>query len=343
MAVRGVNLSGWLVLESWVTPAIFSGTGALDEVGLVSALGSDRYAEAVRNHRETFITEQDFAAIAARGFDAVRLPVPWYAFGDQGPLPGQFRGCITYVDRAFDWAEAHGLAILLDLGMVPGSGGSGDGPSQWDPDSAYRAASLQVVCALSRRYAGRASFLGIELLDEPRPLRHQGFSFVGSMPLHQLRNYYREAYDGVREAAGTGPVVVISDAGMPGSWRRFMAQGHYENVWLDCHLYHYADQMDASGPQGIRMLVDKSRHDLSLAQRSGLPVVVGEWSAALPLANSSMTPEGRVALERVYLAGQLAEFSRAEGWFFQTWKTTGRLSNWDARLAFASVERGMLD
>ena len=47
-------------------------------------------------------------------------------------------------------------------------------------------------------------------------------------------------------------------------------------------------------------------------------------------------------LERVYASEQLTAFSQAQGWFFQTWKTTGKISSWDARIALASFERERL-
>jgi len=42
--IRGVNLGGWLVLEKWITPALFAGTSAEDKAHLWSAdiAGSDR-------------------------------------------------------------------------------------------------------------------------------------------------------------------------------------------------------------------------------------------------------------------------------------------------------------
>ena len=56
-----------------------------------------------------------------------------------------------------------------------------------------------------------------------------------------------------------------------------------------------------------------------------------------------MTPEGRIALERVYLSEQLAAFRECPAWFFQTWKTSGKISGWDARVSLATFERRMLD
>lgn len=340
--MHGVNLAGWLVLEAWVTPTLFAGTGAFDEASLAACLRPAQLEKMLKTHRETFITEADFANIAARGFDTVRLQVPWYVFGEAGPMAGPFSGCLDYVDKAFDWAEAANLQILLDVAVAPGSDPSQ--PSSFFGDVVtFRSTMLDVIAALASRYAERSCFLGIEPVDEVQGRRRQGLTFIDGVPPHSLRNFYREVYRVVREAAGTKPVVVFNDAGIPNEWHRFMAAKRYENAWLDCHLYHYSDSMNAAGPSGVRKLVNSSIAHLESAKRSGLPVMVGEWSAALPLADAGMTPEGRIALERVYTAGQMAAFAGTAGWFFQTWKTEGRLSSWDARVALSSFETGMFD
>ena len=95
-------------------------------------------------------------------------------------------------------------------------------------------------------------------------------------------------------------------------------------------------------PSGVRRLVDNARKQLEIARQSGLPAMVGSWSGAIPYADSLMTPEGRIALERVYISEQLAAYRDCPAWFFQTWKTTGKISSWDARIALASFERERL-
>jgi len=159
-------------------------------------------------------------------------------------------------------------------------------------------------------------------------------------PVHFLRNYYREAYELVRAAAGTDPVVIMPDGGHPTVLRRFMAQSRYVNVWLDCHLDRTSLKLDVTGPAGVRNLVAKTRGRIADAKRCGMPVMVGTWSASLPMPDSAMTPEGRIALERIYTSEQLGAYEKLPAWFFQTWKTSGLLVSWDARLALATFERG---
>lgn len=339
--LHGVNLTGWLVLEPWVTPELFAGTGSLGEDALISSIGDDMYADFVSEHRDTFIVEDDFRQIASRGLNAVRIPVPWYAFGDKGPNPGPYQGCVTQIDNALSWAQKYDISVLLALTINPGQQGQEDLLSVGE--RGHREDLLLVLSALAERYADWDSFFGIEVANEPQVQRRRGLGITEGVPIHVLRNYYRDAYDAIRGAAGERPVIVLPDAGLPTKWRGFMAPQRYQNVWLDCHLLHYADRSDATGPSGTRDIVDASRRALSQASRCGFPVMVGAWSAALPYADSVMTPEGRIALERMYVADQITVFRDCPAWFFQTWKTSGRISGWDSRIALSSFERRMLD
>lgn len=343
-AFHGVNLTGWLTLEPWVTPELFADSGALDESTLISSLGVSRYRKLVEEHRESFMSQADFTQIASRGFNAVRIAVPWYAFGHRGPEPGPYVGCIKHLDHAFDWAEEVGLSILIAMAVSPGSPEESAVLVRNQEDfAAYRAVLLNVIGALCKRYATRMAFLGLEVADDPCTQVRRGLTLSDGIPLHTLRNYYRDAYEVVRENAGDEALVVLPDAGRPNVWRGFMARQSYQNVWLDCHLFHHTDHVDAAGPSAVRKLVDRSRDYLKKANRGDMPVMVGKWSASLPYADAMMTPEGHIALARVYVSEQLSAFSSYPGWFFQTWKTSGRLVGWDARVALATFERRMLD
>jgi hypothetical protein len=67
--VRGVNLGGWLVLEPWITPSLFDNTGDSRVVDEWTFCQFAPNAQSVlTNHWNTWITESDFAAIAAAGY-----------------------------------------------------------------------------------------------------------------------------------------------------------------------------------------------------------------------------------------------------------------------------------
>ena len=101
--------------------------------------------------------------------------------------------------------------------------------------------------------------------------------------------------------------------------------------------------LDITSPRGLTTAISRNKRELKEAISTGFPVLVGEWSGAAIFANSSVTPEGRNAYERVFIANQLASFAPAAGWFFQTWKTEKRIAAWDARAALGTLERGMIE
>ena len=81
MYIKGVNLGNWLVLEKWMSPALFEGTTAEDEYYLPRKLSKEVYEARIKVHRAEYISERDFVAIKAMGMEAVRIPCLLYTSG----------------------------------------------------------------------------------------------------------------------------------------------------------------------------------------------------------------------------------------------------------------------
>ena len=350
--ILGVNLSGWFIPEPWVTPSLYAATGASNAAELQEAMGTAAYNERMRRHYETFVSEDDFRRMAQIGLNAVRLPVPWYAFGSQ-ESDASYISVVDYIDRAIEWAAKYDIRVLLDLATVPGGqGDSNDSPAtpeavaEWHSSTNGRHVALDVLERLADRYGEAESLLGIELLDTPQmSVRKSLFTMTDGIPAHYLRNFYRDAYELVRSYMPEDKIVVFSSSGHPSEWKHFMRGAKYKNVYMDLHLYHYHDEhaLDITSPRGLTTAISRNKRELKEAISTGFPVLVGEWSGAAIFANSSVTPEGRNAYERVFIANQLASFAPAAGWFFQTWKTEKRIAAWDARAALGTLERGMIE
>ena len=168
MYVKGVNLGNWLVLEKWMSPALFEGTTAEDEYNLPRQLSREVYEARIQIHRSEYITERDFVSIKAMGMEAVRIPVPYFIFGDREP----FIGCIRELDQAFNWAERYGLEILIDLHTAPlGQNGFDNGGicgvCRWSQEPEEVEFVFSVLERLAKRYGTRKGLWGIEVLNEP--------------------------------------------------------------------------------------------------------------------------------------------------------------------------------
>lgn len=353
--IRGVNLSGWFIPESWVSPSLFAATGASSDAELHDVLGSAAYNERLRHHYETFIGEGDFHRMSLIGLNAVRLPIPWHAFGSQSDA-ATFIPAIDYIDRAIEWGEKYDIKVLLDLATVPGGQGDSNestttpttpnSTADWHSSVNGRHVALEVLEKLAARYGKAESLYGIELLDSPvMSVRKNLFSMTEGIPSHYLRNFYRDAYELVRAHMPVEKAVVFSASAHPEMWKHFMRGSRYENVVMDVHLYHYYDEFaqDITSPRGLSSAVARNRKVIREARSAGFPVLVGEWSGAAVMSSASVTPEGRAAYERVFVSNQLASFADTRGWFFQTWKTEKRNAAWDARLALGTLERAMIE
>lgn len=87
--IKGANLGNWLVLEKWMEPDLFEDIGVEDETWLVRKMDQAALAERMKKHRDTYVTEADFAALADHGVNLARIPVPYFIFGDRPPCQRQ--------------------------------------------------------------------------------------------------------------------------------------------------------------------------------------------------------------------------------------------------------------
>jgi glucan 1,3-beta-glucosidase len=316
--LRGVNLGGWLVLEPWMTPSLFAGTDAIDEFTFMQSPGA---ADRLRRHHQTFITQRDFAWIADRGLDLVRLPVGHWVLGGDPP----YMGAADLLDEAMEWATRHGLAVLLDLHAASGSQNGRDhsgrvGARRWYRERGHREHTHGALAALAERYARHPALWGIELVNEPTDWR-----------IWRLRHFHREAYRRLAAQLAPGTRVVFSDGYVPWLLRGSLRGTADLPTVIDSHFYQ------AFYPWDVVRSVD--RHIAKARRRARLiewltrwqPVLVGEWSAGLPArAYRGRGADERLALTTAYVDAQLEGYAPALGWCFWSYKTE-EAGDWNFR------------
>jgi len=90
--------------------------GFLSQYEIVTDANSE---DALIQHFETFITEENIAQIAAWGFDHVRIPVDGFLFFDQ--KAGLLRDKpLEYLDRCINWCARYGINVVIDLHNIEG-------------------------------------------------------------------------------------------------------------------------------------------------------------------------------------------------------------------------------
>jgi glucan 1,3-beta-glucosidase len=355
--LRGVNLGNWLVLEKWMKPSLFEGLAATDETSWCVELGALAPAR-LREHRDSWITRADFEWLAARGLNAVRIPVGHWILGPPYPRhaayganPYPFVAGVDVLDRAFDWAAAEGLAVVLDLHAAPGcqngfdNGGIKD-VCEWHTRREYLEFSVELLGRLAARYAGHPALHAIEVLNEPR----------WDVPTPLLEDFYARACAAIRAHCPAERVAVVFHDGFRPhlEFRDFFARHAFANVMFDVHRYQCFDRADID--MDIHGHLHKAgtlwaEEALAVQRDLGVPAIAGEWSLGLDLKVVSLWAPGPYnhALERMdafqqdtayrgYAAAQLLAFERYRGWFFWNYRTETTPA-WCFREA---VERGWL-
>lgn len=354
--IKGVNLGNWLVLEKWMSPAVFEGTTAADEYYLPRQLSREVYESRIHMHRREYISERDFAIIKGYGLNAVRIPVPYFLFGDCPP----FIGCLEELDNAFNWAGKYGLKILIDLHTVPGSqngfdNGGISGVCKWAQNPEHVSFTLNVLEKLAKRYGNRAELLGIQPLNEPLTEKAwEKFNVMeryqaadpemakgsGPVPMAFLKEFYKEAYMRIRKYMPDEKLFVIHDGFDFRAWNGFMSEDKYQNVVLDTHLY----LMNAES-EGCEQTVEgyvnyvETHFAKDIAEmENSMPVICGEWSlfnsygcgidthgglspvTGLEAGGEALSQEQKKELYSTLSRVQLQAWEKGSGYFFWTYK-----------------------
>lgn len=317
MNIKGVNLGNWLVLEKWMNPALFEGTTAEDEYYLPTQLSPEGYEARIKIHRSEYITERDFVTIKRMGMDSVRIPVPYFIFGDRKP----FIGCIEELDKAFNWAEKYGLTILIDLHTVPLSqngfdNGGISGVCKWAQNPDEVEFVLGVLERLAKRYGHRKGLFGIQPLNEPVTENMWGTMDVqnryapadpelakGSAPITMefLRKFYLEAYDRISTYMPKEKYVVLHDGFELMAWKDFMQEEKYSNVILDTHQYLMVAEARGCSQtiEGYLKYVREELEPQITEMEKYFPVICGEWCLFNSLACGCDTKGGQSVLNGV--------------------------------------------
>lgn len=343
--IRGVNLGGWLVLEKWMTPNLFSKTKADDEYYLAEDLPVDEYQSRIFMHREEFITEADFLRISVAGFNLVRVPVPYFIFGDRPP----FIGCIDYLDKVFSWAKAYNLKILIDLHTAPFSqngfdNGGLSGVVKWAQMPEEVEFELSVLERLAERYGNDVALWGIEVLNEPitadgiwesmdplkrYPARDKQMA-EGSAPisLEFLQKFYQQAYFRMRKFLSIEKVIAFHDGFQLNAWQDFFEKNDFENVMLDTHQYVMMAELNGTEQKLDSYLDFINNLGEEIAKVSKyVRIFVGEWSLFNSYAVGTDTKGGINPTQKQYGDKKFLTNEELEHLYQELWRCSVKAWN----------------
>ncbi|KAL0567110.1 hypothetical protein V5O48_014886, partial [Marasmius crinis-equi] len=233
---------------------------AVDEYTLHQAMAADTAQggiNQIEDHYKTFITEKDFAEIAAAGLNYIRLPIPYWAIETRSSEPYLPRVAWKYVLKAIQWARKYGLRINLDLHTVPGSqndwnhsGRRGEvnllrGPMGY----ANAQRTLDIIRVIAEfiaqpQYRDVVTMFGP--LNEPKADDGRG---SGLIPKDSVAAFYAQAYKVIREASGEGqgPWISFHDGMLSkADWVDFLPNGFRRSIDSHPYVAFNQPQTDAS-------------------------------------------------------------------------------------------------
>ena len=216
----------------------------------------------------------------------VRLPIGYWAWDVSHGEP-YIQGQADYLDKAVEWARAHGIKVMLDLHGAPGSQNGYDnsgqrGEANWPYDAENIERTKAIVSTIAKKYSDPQYYgvvTALAVLNEPATYFNDYF-------LEVSRQYNFDAYGAARypwadegSASQSGLVVTIHDGFKdPETFNNYMNFPEYEGVLLDHHQYTVFSDDE------VRMS-DQDRLNVICAQASkwsaaDLWLVIGEWSLA---------------------------------------------------------------
>jgi glucan 1,3-beta-glucosidase len=318
--IKGVNLGGWFVLESWMKPTLFDGINSKDETGFMK-LNKNAKSDLIK-HYETFITKSDFIYLKNLGINSLRLPVPWWFQGDD-----IYQTSVKYIHQAYQWADELGLTILVDLHTAPGcqngfDNGGIEGVMTWHLDQKNIDLTIEKLELIVKEFNHYQSFYGIQVLNEP----------FKTIDLNIIQDFYLRSYQRIRKL--TDKVICFHDAFRPDdpSWENFFKLNNMENILFDIHLYHCFDPKLIHGTFDLHIdRIISERIPLILKLSKFVKVIVGEWSLGINYESLIKDSSFDILLYDKILANlQLYAYTKGFGYYFWSYKIEREShQNWD--------------
>ena len=172
---KGCNLGNWLLMEMWMNGNI--DTSGVDAPCDLDALWTTRFGVVGKDalldtFRDNYITERDLQVIQSFDMNVIRLPF-WHRILEDDANPFVLKpDAFKYLDRVIDWAEAHGIYVILDLHGAPGgqnvfdNSGCANQNELWD-NQQFKDRTVWLWEQIATYYRDRGAVAAYDVLNEP--------------------------------------------------------------------------------------------------------------------------------------------------------------------------------
>jgi len=252
--LRGVNLGGWLLQETWMC-AVEGSECNLDSIRLLRSRGftEEQVKTLFMTYAENYITESDIKYLAKLGVNCVRLPF-WYRnfmddslefySEDDAENPG-----FILVDRLVSWAGKYGIYVILDMHGCPGGQSTDHTTGQIGKNELYvKEENLDAMERLWVRIAGHykesAAVCAYDVMNEPmnnNSSYEYGWPAGSDEAVKRTSAVYDRMIKAIREADGEHIITV------EGIWSTDAlpdpSKMGWTNMMYQLHLYDTSKEM----------------------------------------------------------------------------------------------------
>lgn len=304
VTLKGTNVGGWQVMESWMCP-----TDSVDQKTTIETLterfGSDKAEELINIYEAHWWQEQDFDNIVDLNFNVLRLPISYLNLLDEEGLLRE--DTLKTYDWFVDECAKRNLYVILDLHAAPGSQNgrdhSGDtSGSKLYSDTTYQDLTVSLWEQLAEHYKGNPTIAGYDLLNEPEGSESEKSPWgIVQMP------FYDRMYKAIR-AIDPDHVIILEAIWEPTDMPDPSEFG-WENVMYEYHFYGWDGTDDATKQRSFT----NSKVQINNRTNFNVPVLIGEFT----LFDKLQSWEHAL---KVY---------EENGWSFTTWTyKTVEYGNW---------------
>jgi len=344
--IQGINLGGWMILEKFITPSLFQNQSVLSLWDYVAIYRNDsEKMQALWNHWDTWIQEEDIRKLAVIGFTHVRLPVGYWTFVSQDELDKrgeQFvTGQLPLLERCIYWLKKYSIKVIVDLHGAPGSQNGWDNSGRYTNNPLWGTGdtlnrTLEVIETISQwilqleTYQNTSdTIVGLELINEAAPFRLQNIG------IGYIQQYYLTGHSIVRKYLPADRyAVVIEMAFCFNCWTNFMNSSQYNNTLLDLHIYQCFDTGEQQASYQAHLDISCNIQSTYVSSQT-LPSFVGEWSVAYKMDSGSAYYEPYPDPSQISFMSQfaLSQLKIYDSHFFWNFKTESA-PMWDYFLGY---------
>jgi len=272
----------------------------MDQHSFCEALGPEEGNRVLRDHWDTWITEELIAEAASKEVEMVRLPIGDWTLKPYGPYVGCTDGAKDKITWLLDTCEKYGIKVLLDVHAVKGSQNGydnsgmsnrtewtdennfshwehalGEWMGEWDNDAGHYVSINQeniewakdTVQGLLDTWGDHPALAAIEPVNEP----------WWCSDLDVLTKFYQDVREMMKQQQPRLKFVFHDSFHFDANfWNQMFPDNDYDNVVMDTHQY-----FAWGGPHGdIGSYCDEYGGTIGNARQVKYDVWVGEWSLA---------------------------------------------------------------